>query len=57
MTKPCGRPRGPPRALNREETAALIHRYFRMRQKQVTLAIAFRVSQSTVHRYITRAEL
>lgn len=54
MTKPTGLPTGRPRKLNPEKRAALLHRYFKMKQKQVTLAISFRISQSSVCRYIAR---
>lgn len=39
-------------ALNRERKAALRHLYFVKRKKQVMLAIHFRISQSTVAKYI-----
>lgn len=39
-------------ALNREERAALVHLYFKKRRRQVSLAIQFRIAQSTVARYI-----
>jgi len=47
--------RGHVRALNNEQRAALIHQYFVKKKKQVTLAIQFRISQSTVAKYIAAA--
>ena len=39
-------------ALNAEQRAALLRAYFVKRKKQVTLAIQWRIAQSTVARYI-----
>jgi hypothetical protein len=47
--------RGHLRALNDEQRRALVHLYFTKRRKQVSLAIQFRISQSTVARYIAEA--
>lgn len=44
-------------ALNREQRRELVRQYFKLRKKQVTLAIQFRIAQSSVHRYITEAIL
>jgi hypothetical protein len=47
--------RGHVPALNAEQRAALIRQYFKLRKKQVTLAIQYRISQSTVAKYIAAA--
>jgi DNA-binding transcriptional regulator LsrR (DeoR family) len=44
--------RGHVPALNTEARQALLRMYFRERKRQVTLAIHYRISQSTVARYI-----
>jgi hypothetical protein len=50
MTHPNKRGHRP--ALNHEQRRALVHQYFVKRKKQVTLAIQFRIAQSTVAKYI-----
>jgi DNA-binding transcriptional regulator LsrR (DeoR family) len=42
-------------ALNAEQRATLRRLYFVKKWKQVTLAIQFRISQSTVSKYISSA--
>lgn len=42
-------------ALNAEQRASLRRLYFVKKWKQVTLAIQFRISQSTVSKYISSA--
>jgi DNA-binding transcriptional regulator LsrR (DeoR family) len=42
-------------ALNAEQRAALRHLYFVKKWKQVTLAIHYRIAQSTVAKYIASA--
>lgn len=42
-------------ALNAEQRAALLRLYFVKRWKQVTLAIHYRIAQSTVSKYIASA--
>lgn len=42
-------------ALNREQRVSLRRLYFREKWKQVTLAIHFRIAQSTVAKYIASA--
>jgi hypothetical protein len=47
--------RGHVPALNREQRAALLYQRIVKKKKQVTLAISFHISQSSVCRYIARA--
>jgi len=42
-------------ALNAEQRTSLLRLYFVKKWKQVTLAIHFRIAQSTVARYIARS--
>jgi hypothetical protein len=44
--------RGHVPALSQEARRALLRQYFKERKKQVTLAIHYRIAQSTVARYI-----
>lgn len=47
--------RGRPPTLTAEQRAELLRRHFVKRQKQANLAMDFRISQSTVSRYIASA--